>query len=107
MKSLITPLIDKQQWMTEFAFDNYDAQQQEQLWDLLMRAMETKALDVLLDRLQQIDQRALLQHLSEDELETELERFLTAKIPEHHELLRQALLAYKVQLKRDLVKATK
>ena len=107
MKSLVTPIIDKQQWLSDFSFDQYDAQQQAQLWDLLMRAMETKALDVLLDRLNQNDQRSLLQHLSEDELEDELERFLTTKIPQHHDLLREALLAYKVQLKRDLAKATR
>jgi hypothetical protein len=107
MKSLVTPIIDKQQWLVEFAFTNYDAKQQQQLWDLLMRAMETKALDVLLDRLNQADQRALLQHLSEDELEEELERFLNKKIPQHHELLRESLLAYKGQLKRDLARAVK
>jgi hypothetical protein len=72
MKSLVTPIIDKQQWLADFAFDRYDTQQQTQLWDLLMRAMETKALDVLLDRLSQPDQRSLIQHLSEDELEDEL-----------------------------------
>lgn len=107
MKSLVTPLIDKQQWLTEFAFDRYDAKQQVQLWDLLMRAMETKALDVLLDQLNQQDQRALIQHLSEDELEEELERFLTKKIPYHHDLLREALMVYKGQLKRDLAKVGK
>ena len=107
MKSLVTPIIDKQQWLVEFSFDQYDSKQQEQLWDLLMRAMETKALDVLLDRLNQADQRALLQHLSEGELEAELERFLMVKIPQHHELLREALSGYKSQLKRDLARAVK
>ena len=107
MRSLASPVIDKQQWMTEFAFDSYSDAQKEQLWNLLMKAMETKALDVLLDQLNQADQRALIQHLAEDELEVELERFLTRKIPQHHELLRTALLQYKGQLKRDLARAIK
>jgi hypothetical protein len=107
MKSLVAPLIDKQQWLTEFGFDSYEAKQQTQLWDLLMRAMETKALDVLLDQLNQADQRVLIQHLAEDELEAELERFLNKKIPYHHDLLREALMGYKIQLKRDLARAVK
>lgn len=104
MKSLVAPLIDKQQWLTEFSFDQYTPQQQAQLWDLLMRAMETKALDVLLDQLKQPDQRALIQHLSEDELEEQLEAFLDKKIPYHHDLLREALMGYKVQLRKDLAR---
>jgi hypothetical protein len=107
MKSLVAPLIDKQQWLAEFAFDRYDEKQKAQLWDLLMKAMETKALDVLLDQLNQNDQRALIQHLSEDDLADELESFLTRKIPYHHDLLREALMGYKVQLKRDLARVAK
>jgi hypothetical protein len=107
MKSLVAPLIDKQQWLVEFGFTAYDDKQRDQLWNLLMKAMETKALDVLLDQLKQADQRALIQHLAEDELEDELEKFLDRKIPYHHDLLREALMGYKVELKRDLARATK
>ena len=107
MKSLVVPIIDRQQWLAEFSFDGYSKEQQDQLWELLLRAMETKALDTLLDKLNQADQRALIQHLAEDDLESELERFLTKKIPEHHELLQNAVLDYKAQLKRDLARLRK
>lgn len=107
MKSLVQPIIDRQQWLVDFAFDRYSTQQQQQLWDLILRAMETKALDVLLDQLNQADQQSLIQHLAEDDLEDELEHFLSRKIPDHHQLLRQTILSYKAQLKRDLTKAAR
>lgn len=107
MKSLVTPLIDKQQWMVEFGFDRYDAGQQTQLWNLLTKAIETKAVDVLLDQLSQADQRALVQFMSESDLEEELERFLDRKIPKHHDLLMAEILKYKAQLRRDLARAVK
>ena len=74
------------------------------LWDLITRAMETQALDILLDHLNQADQRALIQHLAEGELEEQLEVFLTRKIPGHQELLRSSIVRYKEQLRRDLTR---
>ena len=32
MKSLVEPLIDKQQWLVEFGFTAYDDKQRDQLW---------------------------------------------------------------------------
>lgn len=107
MKSLVTPLIDRQQWLVEFSLDRYPEDQQKVLWDLITRAMETQALDTLLDQLNQADQQALIQHLAEGDLEDHLESFLTRKIPNHQELLRAAVVRYKQQLQRDLQRAAK
>ena len=107
MKSLVTPLIDRQQWLEDFNFDRYSPDQQTKLWDLLTRGMETQALDVLLDHLNQADQRALLHYLTESDIEDQLEGFLSRKIPDHQELLRTAILRYKEQLKRDLTRLAK
>jgi RNAse (barnase) inhibitor barstar len=107
MKSLVQPLIDRAAWMEEFAFTTYSQHQQDQLWDLVTRAMEMQALDTLLDQLNQHDQRALIQHLAEDELESQVEGYLARVLPDYQHLLEMTILRYKEQLKRDLTRIVK
>ena len=107
MRSLVSPLINRQQWMKEFSFLSYSREQQDRLWDLVTRAMEMQALDALLDHLKQPDQQALIQHLAEDDLESEVERFLQRVLPNYHQLLEGAVMRYKEQLRADLARAAR
>jgi hypothetical protein len=102
MKAVVDSIVDKEQWLVELGFDRYTPTQKVALWDLVMRALETKAMDVLLDELAQEDQRKLVQYLSEDELSDQMGAFLEKKIPGYTQLINKALLEYKKQLKRDL-----
>jgi RNAse (barnase) inhibitor barstar len=107
MRSLVSPLIDREQWMKEFSFQSYSVDQQDKLWDLVTRAMEMQALDALLDHLKQDEQQALIQHLAEDDLESEFEHFLQRVLPNYHTLLEGAVMRYKEQLRHDLARASK
>ena len=106
MKAIIDAVIDKDQWMVELGLDRYTPAQQRTLWDLVSRALQTKAMDVLLDQLSQEDQRRFVQYLSEDELSEQLVVFLGKKIPGYSELLSKALLEYKKELRRNLSRLT-
>ncbi len=106
MKAIIDAVIDKDQWMVELGLNKYTPAQQRTLWDLVARALQTKAMDVLLDQLSQEDQRRFVQYLSEDELSEQLVVFLGKKIPGYSELLSKALLEYKKELKRNLSRLT-
>jgi hypothetical protein len=107
MKSLVTPLIDRRQWLEEFSLVDYSAQQQDQLWELVSKALEMQALDALLDRLNQENQRALIQHLAEDALESQVEEYLQRVLPGYHQLLEDAVVAYKKQLRLEFSRLKK
>lgn len=106
MKAMIDAIIDREQWMVELGLDRYTPAQQRTLWDLVSRALQTKAMDVLLDQLSQEDQRRFVQYLSEDELSEQLVVFLGKKIPGYSELLSKSLLEYKKELRRNLSRLT-
>lgn len=106
MKSIIDAVIDKEQWMVELGLDRYTPAQQRVLWDLVSRALQTKAMDVVLDQLSQEDQRRFVQYLSEDELSDQLIVFLGNKVPGYSELLSKELLEYKKELRRNLSRLT-
>ena len=95
MNSLVDKAIDVNEWMSEFGFDQYTPGQQKTLWDLVYRALQTKAMDVLLDQLSQADQRQFIQYLSEEDLADQLEQFLDKKIPNHADLIEEELVVYK------------
>lgn len=107
MKSLVQPLINRQAWMVEFQFQHYTPAEQDRLWDLMTRALEMQALDALLDHLNQHDQHALIQHLAEDELESQVETYLGRVLPNYPVLLDSAVRQCKEQLRRDLVHLSK
>ncbi len=107
MQQLLTPLVDKQQWLVELGFEDYNKEQQQALWDLVTRALETKILDALLDKLSQADQQALIQYISEPEMQPQLTEFLDKKVPKHQQLLEATILQYKKELKRDLERLVK
>lgn len=107
MQQLITPLVDRQQWLVELGFEGYTKEQQQALWDLVTRALETKILDTLLDQLKQTDQQALIQYMSEPELQEQLVAFLDKKVPKHQQLLQATILQYKKELQRDLERLVK
>lgn len=102
MERLLHTLINKEEWLAELGMTTYSHEQQEQLWRLVMQAVQTTALDALLDRLSQPDQRQLIQYLSEEDVSSELQPFLTARIPDYEQLLQHKLLEYRKQLQRDL-----
>lgn len=107
MQQLFNPLVDKQQWLVELGFAGYTKDQQQALWDLVTRALETKIIDALLDQLNQADQQALIQYIAEPDLQAQLNTFLDKKIPKHHQLLQAVILQYKNELKRDLQRLVK
>jgi hypothetical protein len=104
MRSLVAPLVERESWLTEFGLDRYGPDEQNQLWDLVTRALEMQALDTLLDRLTQQDQQGLIQHLAEDDLDSQVEAFLDRVLPQHHQLLEHAVVAYKEQLRKELTR---
>ena len=102
MRVIVEQVINKNEWMAELGFDQYTPAQQKTLWDLVFRALQTKAMDVLLDQLSQADQRHLVQYMSEDELSDQLQKFLDKKVPGYANLIQEELMEYKKQLKRNL-----
>lgn len=107
IKELYTPLVDRQQWLQELELDAFTKDQQQALWDLITRGLETKVLDTLLDKLKQADQQALIQYLSEPELQPQLTTFLDQKIPKHRHLLEATILQYKKELQSDFQRLVK
>lgn len=102
MMQLLNPYINKDEWLVELGFDSYAYDQQNALWELVMRGVQTTVMDVLLDRLSQADQRQLVQFLSEDDVSEQVGSFLQSKIPDYNELITDTLLEYRRKLKHDL-----
>lgn len=107
LKSLYTPTVNRQQWLQEFELDSFTKEQQQALWDLITRGLETRIVDTFLDKLKQVDQQALIQYLSEPELQPELTTFLDQKVPKHQQLLETTIMQYKKEIQKDLERLAK